>query len=148
MSQPSIELHAALFGTTRIDFDRRSIRKALRGGAQLVRREARKILSKRSGSGRIYRVWGDVIHRASAAGEAPAKLTGLLQRSIQYRTRGSGGFAMAVGPSYAVGFYGRFLAFGTKTMAPRAFMVPALEIHRAAITAMLNTALADSLVPR
>ena len=143
-----IELHERLFGHRRIDFNKRKLRKALREGAKLIRREGRKLAGKKKGSGRRYRVWGDIPHQASAPGAPPAKLTGALQRSIFYRTMDRDGLSMSVGPSVRRVFYARFLAFGTEKMEARPFMETALSRHEGAIRTMLRSALRDSLEPR
>ena len=144
-----IELHARLFGHRSIDFDKRKLRKAVRAGARLVRREGRRLAGKKSGSGRRYRVWGDMLHRASAPGAPPAKLTGALQRSVFFRTlEGTSGLAMSVGPSPRRVFYARFLAGGTEKMDARPFMGEALERHEGPIRNALRDALKSSLVPR
>ncbi len=78
-------------------------------------------------SGRLYpRVYagGHVIqnHVASAPDEAPAVLTGQLWNS--FRTWRHGRDAWAVGPTAEHGMY---LELGTRKMAPRPFLKPALE---------------------
>ncbi|WP_188260867.1 HK97-gp10 family putative phage morphogenesis protein [Azospirillum tabaci] len=143
-----IELHERLLGHRTIDFDRRKLRKAVRAGAALVRREGRKLAGKKKGAGRRYRVWGDFLHRASAPGSPPAKLTGALQRSIYYRTLDKDGLSMSVGPAPRRIFYARFLAFGTEKMEARPFMDEALHRHEEPIRKLLRSALRDSLVPR
>ena len=145
-----IELHESLIGHRSIDFDRRALRKAVREGAKLVRREGRKLAGRKQGAGRHYRVWGDTPHQASAPGAPPAKLTGALQRSIYYRTMEKGGMSMSVGPSTSKrrAFYSRFLAFGTKNMDARPFMGDALERQESRVRGLLREALRDSLVPR
>lgn len=143
-----IELHERLFGHRRIDFNKRQLRKALRKGAQLVRREGRKLAGKKQGSGRRYRVWGDIPHQASSPGAPPAKLTGALQRSIFYRTLDRDGLSLSVGPSVRRVFYARFLAFGTQKMEARPFMEEALSRHEGPIRNLLRGALKDSLEPR
>ncbi len=143
-----IELNERLVGHRAIDFNKRKLRKAVRHGAQLVRREGRKLAGKKRGSGRRYRVWGDIPHQASAPGAPPAKLTGALQRSIFYRTIDKGGLSMSVGPASSRVFYARFLAFGTQKMEARPFMEEALSRHEGPIRNLLRSALKDSLEPR
>lgn len=143
-----IELHERLFGHRRIDFDKRQLRRALRDGAKLIRREGRKLAGKKRGSGRLYRVWGDIPHQASAPGAPPAKLTGALQRSVFYRTIDRDGLSMSIGPSVRRVFYARFLAFGTRQVEARPFMETALSRHEGAIRDRLRDALKDSLEPR
>ncbi|CCG42181.1 HK97-gp10 family putative phage morphogenesis protein [Magnetospirillum molischianum] len=143
----SIEVNVGLAGFGRIDFDRRKVRRAIRIGARLVQREARRMVNVRAGTGRSYRVWGDMLHRASAAGSPPAKVSGALQRSLDTRMAPSG-FAAFVGPNLSKAFYARFLAAGTGAMQPRPFVDTALDRHRSAIRRLLEDALSDALIPR
>ena len=66
-------------------------------------------------SGRIYRVSGRV-HRASAAGEAPASLSGNLARSAKYTVRGYHQVEFGYSGS---AHYGEFLELGTRKMKQR-----------------------------
>lgn len=141
------EVHVDLMGHSRIDFDRRIIRKALRKAANPVRREARRLIARRNGGGRTYRVWGDMVRRASAPGAPPARLTAQLGRSIDTKMVNDG-FAVYVGPNLRRAFYARFLAGGTQAMAARPFMDLALEAHAAPIAALLETAMVEALQPR
>lgn len=64
----------------------------------------------------------------SAPGEAPAVDTGRLRASITHRIEHDGGESVAyVGTNVE---YAPHLEFGTKRMAPRPFMVPAIERNR------------------
>jgi hypothetical protein len=77
--------------------------------------------------GRVFPVGERVPHRASAPGEAPAVDTGRLKTSLHVSVS-SGGHAEAdvVAPvSYAL-----HLEYGTRKMAPRPFLAPALEANR------------------
>ena len=81
-------------------------------------------------SGRVYVVVTQTrkgrrkkrVHVASAPGEPPAVLTGQLRASFQ--TWRHGRDAWAVGPAAEHGLY---LELGTRKMAPRPFLKPALE---------------------
>jgi len=143
----SIEVNVGLAGFGRVDFDRRKIRRAIRIGARLVQRESRRMVNARAGTGRTYRVWGDMLHRASAAGAPPAKVSGTFQRSLDTRMAPSG-FAAFVGPNLRKAFYARFLASGTVAMQPRPVADVALDRHRSAIRRLLEDALSDALIPR
>ncbi|WP_207458651.1 HK97-gp10 family putative phage morphogenesis protein [Azospirillum sp. SYSU D00513] len=143
-----IELHEKLVGHRRIDFDRKKLRKAVREGAKLVRREGRRLAGKKAGGGKAYRVWGDMLHKGSAPGEAPTKVTGTLQRSIFYRTLDDNGLSMSVGPAARRVFYARFLAAGTQKMAARPFMGEALERTESPVRDFLRAGLEESLTPR
>lgn len=73
--------------------------------------------------GRTYRVSKTgKAHTASAPGEAPAIDTGLLHSSIMHYSEGVGKASVDV---YAD--YGRDLEFGTRKMAARPFLRPAVE---------------------
>lgn len=65
---------------------------------------------------------GYKVHRASAAGEAPAIDTGNLANSIQTRKTGQGSAVVEVGAEY-----GLPLELGTRKMAARPFMRPAAD---------------------
>ena len=83
-----------------IDYDRKAMRKALREGAAVVRKEARRILSRRV---------------VSLPGEFPGQQSGALKRSIGIVSRGSKGGWVKVGvrsiPNSV--FYPAFLFYGS-----------------------------------
>ena len=60
--------------------------------------------------------------KASPEGEPPYTQTGFLKNSIGWEWRGA--LSAIVGPSL---YYGKYLEFGTRKMAPRPFMGPALS---------------------
>ncbi len=78
--------------------------------------------------GEVYLRPGGIEHRASAPGEAPAIDTGNLVNSIATEL---------TGPASAVVFtnveYAPYLEFGTKDIAPRPFLQPAVEAVTAAL---------------
>lgn len=119
-----------------IDYDRKAMRKALNAGGALLRKEARRIVSRKA---------------VSLPGEAPGVVTGRLMRSIGIVTRGSKGGWVKVGPRTIKGsaFYPAFLFHGTDTLAPREnYMVQALENQAEPVRNHIRAALAQSLVPR
>lgn len=73
-------------------------------------------------SGRVYQRKGGKTHQASAAGEAPANDTSALANSI--RAQSEQGLTWRVSASAR---YAAPLELGTKRMAPRPFLAPALE---------------------
>jgi len=86
-------------------------------------------------SGRLYRRGANRMHQASAAGQAPAMDYGHLTNSIQrklYKT-------VIGGEVYTNSDYAEALEFGTRKMAPRPFLAPALEAQREAFYAKLKT---------
>ena len=121
-----------------IDYDRKAMRKALNAGGALLRKEARRIVSRKA---------------VSLPGEAPGVVTGRLMRSIGIVKRGSKGGWVKVGPRTIKGsvFYPAFLFYGRKKgdLEPRAnFMVQALENQAEPVRNQIRAALAQSLVPR
>lgn len=121
-----------------IDYDRKAMRRALVKGAAEVRKEARRIVSRRA---------------ISAPGEFPAQQTGQLKRAIGVVSKGSKGGWIKVGVRSIKGsvFYPAFLFYGSpKTgLAARGnFMTAALQTKREGVRGMIRAALKDSLVPR
>lgn len=114
---------------------------AIRSAAEKVRGEAIQSILEGSKSGRVYKR-GNVTHRASAPGEAPASDTGRLASSIQVIQTGLESLVIAGRGQVK---YARFLEFGTSKMAERPFMIPALEKSRAWITTRLQKAVKDGV---
>ncbi len=77
-------------------------------------------------TGRIYRVRGKR-HQASAAGEAPANLTGALKDSIDFKVGSSNSMRFEAGDGKVN--YAGFLEDGTSKMAARPFMIPAIKAN-------------------
>lgn len=122
-----------------IDYDRRSMRRALNSGATHLRKEARRLLARKA--------------VVSKPGEIPGQTTGQLVRSIGTITRGSKGGWVKVGPRSIKGsvFYPAFLFYGSaKTgLAKRAnYMEIALQNKRDVVRGEIRAALKDALVPR
>lgn len=88
--------------------------------AQELRTEIVTQLSQ-PGRGREYQR-GNVTHRASAPGDSPAVDSGRLRASIGVQKRGEGHYRVGTNVEYAP-----LLEFGTRKMAPRPFMRPAVE---------------------
>jgi HK97 gp10 family phage protein len=83
-------------------------------------------------SGRIYKR-GNVLHQASAPGEAPATDIGLLVNSAYTKK--------AADSDYETGFtaeYAAALEFGTAKMQPRPYLRPAVEAVRDAFMAAIK----------
>lgn len=121
-----------------IDYDRKAMRRALRGGGADIRKEARRLLSRRA---------------VSAPGDIPGMQTGMLKRAIGIVSMGSKGGWIKVGPKSIKGsvFYPAFLFYGSpKTgLVKRAnFMETALQNKRDVVRDRIQIALKDSLVPR
>lgn len=134
----AVEVQVGLEFHKTIDYDRKAMRKALREGAAAVRKEARRIVSRRA---------------VSLAGEFPGQHSGALKRSIGIVSRGSKGGWVKVGvrsiPNSV--FYPAILFYGSpKTgLQKRAnFMTAALQEKRDSVRGMIREALKNSLVPR
>lgn len=134
-----VELRVGLEFHRTIDYDRREMRKALVKGAAQIRKEARRIVSRRA---------------ISAAGDFPGMQTGALKRAIGIVSKGSKGGWIKIGVKKSKemkDFYPAFLFYGsTKTgLAPRGnFMTAALANKREGVRSEIRAALKDSLVPR
>lgn len=121
-----------------IDYDRKAMRRALVKGGAVVRKEARRLLSRRA---------------ISKAGEVPGMQTGALRRAVGVIAKGSKGGWVKVGVRSIPGsiFYPAPLFYGSKkrNIEPRAnYMVQALQAKRETVRSDIRAALKDSLVPR
>ncbi len=96
-----------------------SIGKDLKGTAQQSILEPPK-------TGRTYLIRGRR-HQASAAGEAPANLTGALKDSVDFKVGSSSSMVFEAGSSKVN--YAGFLEDGTSKMAARPFMIPAIKAN-------------------
>jgi hypothetical protein len=122
-----------------IDYDRKKMRRALNEGANEVRKEARRLLSRKA--------------LASRPGEMPAMQSGRLMRSIGTVKRGSKGGWVKIGPRTIKGsvFYPAFLFYGAPKigLAKRGnYMEQALAAKAGGIKKRTQNLLADALVPR
>ena len=75
-------------------------------------------------------------HIASAAGEPPASDTGFLARSISFSVEENKG--EVIGMVKASAPYAAYLEFGTRNIAPRPYMQPALEQNKPKIRKMFQ----------
>ncbi len=99
-------------------YEKKKLKAIMRGALGEIAADARKRLSAKAGSGRIYYGSGGANadkpyksgrHAASAAGQSPASVTGALRRSIKVQIYRSG-----QGGTVAAAFYDRFLEFGAQ----------------------------------
>lgn len=132
-----ISVHATLEGHSRIDFDKRAIKKALRKAGGDIRKAARRLVARRA---------------VSSPGDFPGRVTGALLRSIKLKVS-SGGFWAKVEPQKIPemkSFYPAFLFYGTKRgVAKRSnYMIAALDVQRENVRSQIRDALKHSLVPR
>jgi len=101
---------------------RRGIRQAFYQHGKLVQRRARQKIIRPPKNGRLYKVAGRKRrHRASAPGQAPANLTGALQKSIGFNVSTS---EMELGADTP---YARALELGTDKMEARPYLWPSIE---------------------
>ena len=121
---------------------------ALEKAGQHLENKVEITLSDRSGprTGRIYSTGkkGErfATHQASAPGEPPAKLTGLLIGSITHKTERLGkiGARGAVGTNEDKG-----LERGTSKIAPRSYMFPTMIKEAPAMTRIITKSLQTAL---
>lgn len=118
-----------------------AVEEAVRAGAMLVANDARRSVARGPKTGRMY-VRRGVAHQASAPGEPPATDTGRLVTSIVSDVERDG--RSVVGIVEARTEYAVHLEYGTRNMAPRPFMLPALERNRARIAALVAQAIATA----
>jgi HK97 gp10 family phage protein len=102
---------------------------ALFASAKHVEAEAKKSILSGDKTGRVYKR-RTVIHQASAPGEAPASDTGRLVNSLNSELNTSALEATVTAGKGAVK-YATMLELGTRYIAARPFMFPALEKSKA-----------------
>lgn len=132
------DVHAEISGFSRIDFDKKKIRKALRIEGRAVQKIARKLASKKL---------------LDSNGSYPAKQTGRLVRSIKVKVSRPG-FLVKIAPQKTADmkdFYPAFLFYGSKkiNLAPRQnYMTDALDARRESARSAILNALQGALIPR
>ena len=137
----AIEVNATIVGHSKIDFDKRIIRRTLLKEGRAVQRLARRMVARKA---------------ISKPGEYPGKRTGGLQKAIDV-VRGSAGFWVRVEPTTAKIkkirdiWYPAILYYGSKkiNLEPRRnYMTDALDARRDQARAALQDALQQALKPR
>lgn len=96
-----LEVHETISGHSRIDFDKKLVRKAMRKFGAEIRKDARRRVSRRA---------------ISVPGEYPGRTTGALFKSIQSKVSKSG-FLVRIWPEKTAAmtaFYPAFLFYGVK----------------------------------
>lgn len=145
-------LNVTIAGHKEIDFVMPIVSKALRKGANLTRKEARRLVAR---------------HAISGAGDFPGSDTGRLKRSIQIISSGRNWVKVAPDKTSGMSaFYPAFLLYGVTgrprrkdhraqvkngkwRIAPRAnYMTEALRIRRMDIQNIIRAGLAAALKPR
>lgn len=84
-------------------------------------------------TGRAYRRGRTAVHIASAPGEAPAMDTGTLTNSINWQMTGEAQATVTINAEYAA-----YLEYGTRFMARRPYIEPALDKVRAEYAGILG----------
>ena len=102
----------------------RNVSRAIEATALGINRDVKDAIQRGDKTGRVYQR-GDITHRASAPGEAPATDTGTLVSSIYYEPQS--GLLSMIGSRLAHAYY---LEFGTMRIAPRPSWMPAVEANR------------------
>lgn len=120
----------------------KEVKIALFASAKKVEAEAKKSITAGGKTGRIYKR-RTVTHQASAAGEAPASDTGRLVNSINSYLNGLTAFVIA---GRGIVKYAAMLEYGTRKIAARPFMFPALERSKDWIRERLSQAVTRALV--
>ena len=149
----SLIVHEAISGHSRIDFDKKLVRKAMRKFGAEIRKDARRRVARRAVSG---------------SGEYPGRDSGELWRSIRVRVS-KPGFLVRISPEKTAAmkqFYPAYLHYGVTgrprrkdhreqskdgkwRIAPRGnYMTDALQDRSDTIRAGLRNMLMDALKPR
>lgn len=134
-----IQMNVMLAGHSMIDFDKRQIRKALVKNGGEVRKEARRLISRRA---------------VSSPDDFPGESSGATKRSIKIYKRGSRGGYVKLGPTKTSEmnvFYPAFLFYGSVKihLGRRAnYMVAALDNKREVVRGNMRAAMSVSLIPR
>lgn len=130
-----MKINVQLYGYTRLDFDRRPVRRALLKEAREIRKEARRNYSRRV---------------VSAMGEFPGLDTGDTRRSISIFPQRSG-FGVVIAPRRTErmrqrNFFPTILVYGDESIQPRADAIEAaFNSRRAAAVHAIGEALRASL---
>lgn len=120
---------------------KRAVLQTMQGGTQIVLNDANRSIADGDKTGRIYRRRG-IEHQASAPGEPPATDTGELIASGRAGAELNGDVVQGVVEYRAP--YAVHLEYGTRKMAARPFLNPAIERNRARIAELLRQALATA----
>lgn len=103
----------------------KNIRRLLNRAALRVENTAKESIQRGVKSGRVY-TKGGITHQASAEGEAPATDTGFLVSNISHNTVRAEGTKL-ISQVFSGAEYSAYLEFGTRKMAERPFLQPALD---------------------
>lgn len=123
---------------------REGAKRGIVAATEEVRNEALRLILETPKSGRTYRRRG-VVHQASAPGQPPASDTGTLVGRI---TTNYDRLDQLVGVVTARTAYAAYLEFGTRRMAPRPFMRPALANKRDDVVQIVGRAIRQAVEGR
>ena len=120
----------------------RAVRAVVRATAMRVEGTAKERIQRPPKTGRLYRTYNKrKLHQASAPGESPATDSGTLASRVFHDVQ-AGGFEASV---FSDVNYAGMLEFGTKNMAPRPYLGPALRQHAGEFYRDLDLALVGAL---
>jgi HK97 gp10 family phage protein len=120
----------------------RAVRAVVRATAMRVEGTAKERIQRPPKTGRLYRTYNKrKLHRASAPGESPATDSGTLASRVFHEVQ-AGGFEASVASDVR---YAGYLEFGTRRMAPRPYLAPALREHADSFLRDLDLAVAGAL---
>lgn len=120
----------------------RSVRAVVRATALRVEGSAKDSIQRGPKSGRVYRTHNKRRpHQASAPGQAPATDTGTLVSRIFHEVE-AGGMQASVASDVD---YAAYLELGTRHMAPRPYLAPALRRHEYDFLRDLDLAVSGAL---
>lgn len=123
------------------NFDAESLKKiqdVINSSAQNIRNNAIRSIKNSPATGRQYKR-GSITHTASSAGNPPKTDTGRLVGSI---SASIGQLEAEIG---AFANYSSYLEFGTRNMAARPFMFPALEQERKNFVSKMQASIKDAI---
>ena len=120
----------------------RAVRAVVRATAMRVEGTAKERIQRPPKTGRLYRTYNKrKLHRASAPGESPATDSGTLASRVFHEVQ-TGGFEASV---FSDVDYAGYLEFGTRRMAPRPYLAPALREYADSFLRDLDLAVAGAL---
>ena len=115
-----------------------AIRTAFNISGAKIQKHAKSLQKNTPKTGRIYK-YGNKIHIASSAGNAPAVLTGKLLNSTDFEATGS---------QLTIGYkapHGKYLELGTKKMKARPALRPSITTHTPTIRKDLQKAFKNEI---
>jgi HK97 gp10 family phage protein len=118
---------------------KRAMGAALWLGGQKIEENAKLSIQREAKNGRVYKR-GQIAHKASAPGEAPANDTGRLVASFNTSATADK-LIVQIKSGGGVVDYAKYLEFGTNNMEARPFMKPALEKSRKYINDRMEKAI-------